>query len=75
MRRRESVIGITKGIHDYMLLNEDERSQTLDVLNTQMADDSAIVNSRPVVPVTTESVNMNSGFVIDIVDRLHLQFR
>ncbi|VDI07434.1 Hypothetical predicted protein [Mytilus galloprovincialis] len=53
----ERMIGITRRILDSMLLNAAGRSLTHDVLNTLMAEVSAIVNSRPLVPVSTDPEN------------------
>ncbi|XP_071153733.1 uncharacterized protein [Mytilus edulis] len=53
----ERMIGITRRILDSMLLNAVGRSLTHDVLNTLMAEVSAIVNSRPLVPVSTDPEN------------------
>ncbi|XP_052062914.1 uncharacterized protein LOC127702663 [Mytilus californianus] len=53
----ERMIGIARRILDSMLLNAAGRSLTHDVLNTLMAEVSAIVNSRPLVPVSTDPEN------------------
>ncbi|VDI13414.1 Hypothetical predicted protein [Mytilus galloprovincialis] len=53
----ERMIGIARRILDSMLINAAGRSLTHDVLNTFMAEVSAIINSRPLVPVSTDPEN------------------
>ncbi|XP_068213685.1 uncharacterized protein [Palaemon carinicauda] len=53
----ERMIGITRRILDYMLLNNTGKSLTRDVLNTFLTEVSAIINSRPLVPVSTDPEN------------------
>ncbi|XP_056006838.1 uncharacterized protein LOC130050616 [Ostrea edulis] len=48
------MIGIALRILDSILLTESKRNLTHDVLNTLMAEVSAIMNSRPIVPVSTD---------------------
>jgi hypothetical protein len=48
------MIGIARRILDSILLTESRRNLTHDVLNTLMAEVSAIMNSRPIVPVSTD---------------------
>ena len=50
----ERMIGIARRILDSILLTESKRNLTHDVLNTLMAEVSAIMNSRPIVPVSTD---------------------
>ncbi|XP_068250241.1 uncharacterized protein [Palaemon carinicauda] len=53
----ERMIGITTRILDSMLLNNTRKSLTHDVLNTFLTEVSAIINSRPLVPVSTYPEN------------------
>ncbi|XP_068227672.1 uncharacterized protein [Palaemon carinicauda] len=53
----ERMIGITKRILNSMLLNNTGKSLTHDVLNTFLTEVSAIINSRPLVPVSTDPEN------------------
>ncbi|XP_068209384.1 uncharacterized protein [Palaemon carinicauda] len=53
----ERMIGITRRILDSMLLNHTGKSLTHDVLNTFLTEVSAIINSRPLVPVSTDPEN------------------
>ena len=50
----ERMIGVARRILDSMLSNTDNKVLTHDVLNTFMAEVSAIINSRPLVPVSTD---------------------
>ncbi|XP_062579354.1 uncharacterized protein LOC134241304 [Saccostrea cucullata] len=50
----ERMIGIARRILDSMLLKETKKNLTHDVLNTLMAEVTAIINSRPIVPVSTD---------------------
>ncbi|XP_048751486.2 uncharacterized protein LOC125663228 [Ostrea edulis] len=49
----ERMIGITRRILDSMLIGASGKTLTHDVLNTFMAEVCAIINSRPLVPVST----------------------
>ncbi|XP_068216787.1 uncharacterized protein [Palaemon carinicauda] len=53
----ERMIGITRRILDSMLLNHTGKSLTHDVLNTFLTEVSVIINSRPLVPVSTDPEN------------------
>ena len=48
------IAGIARRILDLMLLKESKKKLTQDVLNTLMAEVSAIMNSRTIVPVSTD---------------------
>lgn len=48
------IAGIARRILDLMLLKESKKNLTHDVLNTLMAEVSAIMNSRTIVPVSTD---------------------
>lgn len=50
----ERMIGITRRILDSMLIGASGKTLTHDVLNTFMAEVAAIINSRPLVPVSTD---------------------
>ncbi|XP_061178286.1 uncharacterized protein LOC133186914 [Saccostrea echinata] len=50
----ERLIGVTRRVLDSMLLNIPPGSLTHEVLTTFLAEASAIVNSRPLVPVSTD---------------------
>lgn len=50
----ERMIGITCRILDSMLIGASGKTLTHDVLNTFMAEVAAIINSRPLVPVSTD---------------------
>jgi hypothetical protein len=50
----ERMIGVTRRILDAILLQHKHRPLTHDVLLTFMAEVSAIVNARPIVPVSTD---------------------
>lgn len=50
----ERMIGMTRRILDSMFLKESKKNLTHDVLNTLMAEVAAIINSRPIVPVSTD---------------------
>ncbi|XP_056022123.1 uncharacterized protein LOC130055005 [Ostrea edulis] len=50
----ERMIGITRRILDSMLIGASGKTLTHDVLNTFMAEVCTIINSRPLVPVTTD---------------------
>jgi hypothetical protein len=50
----ERMIGMVRRILDSMLLGSTGDTLTHDVLNTFMAEVCAIVNSRPLVPVSTD---------------------
>ena len=51
----ERMIGITRRILDSMLSDMNGKALTHDVLNTFMAEVCAIINSRPLVPVSTDA--------------------
>ena len=53
----ERVIGVTRRILDSMLTDTSTRNLTHEVLCTLMAEIHAIVNSRPIVPVSTDPEN------------------
>ncbi|VDI24075.1 Hypothetical predicted protein [Mytilus galloprovincialis] len=65
------MIGITRRILDSMLLNAAGRSLTHDVLNTLMAEVSAIVNSRPLVPIILGN-SINEIYVLPNGDEYRL---
>ena len=48
------IAGIARRILNLMLLKESKKKLTHDVLNTLMAEVSAIMNSRTIVPVSTD---------------------
>ena len=48
------IAGMARRILDLMLLKESKKNLTHDVLNTLMAEVSAIMNSRTIVPVSTD---------------------
>lgn len=50
----EGTIGVSRKILDSMLLREGSKNLTHDVLTTLLAEVSAIVNGRPLVPVSTD---------------------
>lgn len=50
----ERMIGITRRILDSMMIGASGKTLTHDVLNTFMAEVCAIINSRPLVPVSTD---------------------
>lgn len=51
----EHMIGVTRGILDFMLLRTKHTRLTHDVLCTLMAEVCAIINARPLVPVSSDS--------------------
>lgn len=51
----ERMIGVTRRILDSMLLQDKRTRLTHDVLSTLMAEVSAIVNARPLVPISSDS--------------------
>ena len=53
----EHMIGIARRILDVMLLNHKAKRSTHEVLVTFFAEVCAIVNSRPIVPVSTDSLD------------------
>lgn len=50
----ERLIGVTRRILDSMLMNISSRQLSHEVLSTLMAEVTAIVNSRPLIPVSTD---------------------
>lgn len=50
----ERMIGVSRKILDSMLLREGSKKLTHEVLTTLMAEVTAIVNARPLVPVSTD---------------------
>ena len=59
----ERMIGVTRRILDSMLLNND-KSLTHEVLCTFLAEVSAIVNARPLVPVSTDVESPHSSCLL-----------
>ncbi|XP_061191763.1 uncharacterized protein LOC133200007 [Saccostrea echinata] len=58
---RERMIGITRKIINSMLTDASGKTLTHDVLNTFMAEVCAIINSRPLVPISTDQ---DSPFIL-----------
>nr|XP_022331189.1 uncharacterized protein LOC111129227 [Crassostrea virginica] len=50
----ERMIGLTRRILDHLLMSESTRKLTHETLVTFLAEASAIINSRPLVPVSTD---------------------
>ncbi|KAK3102609.1 hypothetical protein FSP39_012632 [Pinctada imbricata] len=57
----ERMIGITRRILDSMLLDHGSRTLTHEVLVTFLAEASSIINSRPLIPISSDT---NSPFIL-----------